>query len=147
MSDPETHTVLKLWCRPVEGGPVEPRDALELTSAGGVMGDHTFGGKRHVTLIFEDDWAAGCAELGRDVDPSGRRANVMLSGGNGQRLVGQTIRLGDVRVEVKSITAPCPIMNQAATGLMDALKPDGRAGVWGLVLDEGTLRPGDLLRA
>jgi MOSC domain-containing protein YiiM len=147
MSDPDTHTVLKLWCRPVEGGPPESRDALELKTEGGVVGDHTYGGKRHVTLIFEDDWAAGCAELGREVDPSGRRANVMLSGGNGQRLVGNTIQVGDVRIEVKSITAPCPIMEKAAVGLMDALKPDGRAGVWGMVLDDGTLRPGDQLQA
>jgi MOSC domain-containing protein YiiM len=146
---PETdgllHMVLALWRRPTSGGPMEPRDALECARDGGVVGDHTFGGSRHVTLIFEDDWKAATTELGHGVDPSGRRANVLLSGGNGQRLVGRTIRLGALRIEVKSITSPCKIMERAATGLMDALKPDGRGGVWGTILNDGTLRPGDAL--
>ena len=144
-TDDHTHTVLKLWLRPVAGGPMQPRESLELKREGGVVGDHTFGGKRHVTLIFEDDWNAAVAELGREVDPSGRRANVLLSGGNGQRLVGRTIRLGGLRVEVQSITSPCAVMEQAAEGLAEALEPDGRAGVWVRLLDDGTLRPGDAL--
>lgn len=146
MNDADTHTVLKLWRRPIAGGPMEPCDILELKTDGGVVGDHTFGGSRHLTLIFEDDWNAAAAELGREVDPSGRRANVLLSGGNGQRLVGRTIRLGGVRVEVKSVTSPCAVMERAGKGLMNALKPDGRAGVWGRLLDDGTLRPGDALQ-
>ncbi len=141
------HAVLRLWVRPRAGGPMEARDQLQLTAGQGVVGDHTYGRMRHVTIVFEDDWNAAGAELGRAVDPAGRRANVLVSGGGGRHYVGRTLRLGDVRVEIKGITAPCPVMEQAAEGLRAALEPDGRAGVWGRVLDDGELVPGQQLRA
>ena len=71
--------VRRLWIRSASGADMEEREALRLDAGQGVEGDHTHGTKRHVTLIFEDDWAAACATLGRDVDPSCRRANVLLS--------------------------------------------------------------------
>ena len=121
---------------------MEEQPALRLEAGEGIVGDHTHGKKRHVTLIFEDDWAAACAALGRSVDPSGRRANVLLSGGDGGALVGTRIRIGSVLIEVRKETAPCGTMEQAAEGLMDALVPDCRGGVWGRVLEGGVLEPG-----
>ena len=59
------------------------------------------------------------------MDPAGRRANVLVSGGGGRRYVGRHIRLGPVLVEIKGITEPCPVMEQAAVGMRDALKPAG----------------------
>lgn len=122
------------------------REQLELQTGMGVVGDHTFGRMRHVTLVFVDDWNAAAAQLGREVDPAGRRANVLLSGGDGQRFVGRTVRVGDITLEIKGITTPCPVMDKAAVGMRVALQPEGRAGVWGRVLSGGTLRPGDALR-
>ena len=55
------------------------------------------------------------------MDPAGRRANVLVSGGQGPRFVGQIIRLGPARIEIKGITEPCPVMEQAAKGLRDAV--------------------------
>jgi len=147
MTDPEApeHRVLKLWYRPVAGGPMVERERLEVEAGHGVVGDHTFGHMRHVTLVFIDDWNAAAAELGLQVDPAGRRANVLLSGGRGLRFVGRTVRLGAIELEVKGITAPCPVMDKAAPGMKLALQPEGRAGVWARVLSGGTLRPGDTL--
>src|SRR5215813_9690286 len=146
---PETpepdHRILKLWSRPIAGGPMVERERLEVLAGRGVVGDHTFGHMRHVTLVFVDDWNAAAAELGVPVDPAGRRANVLLSGGRGARFVGETVRLGDVELEIKGITTPCPVMDKAAPGMRVALQPEGRAGVWGRVLAGGTLRPGDAL--
>ena len=124
---------------------MESQDALELEAGKGIVGDHTFGRMRHVTIVFEDDWAAAAAVLGKPVDPAGRRANVLVSGGQGARLVGQTIRLGATRIEIKGITEPCPVMEQAAVGMRDALKPDGRAGVWGRILEGGRVAVSDVL--
>ena len=31
-----------------------------------------------MTIVFADDWAAACAELGREVPPDARRANAQL---------------------------------------------------------------------
>lgn len=139
------HRVLRMWVRPAMDAPTAERTALTLVPGQGVDGDHAFGGRRHVTIVFQDDWAAALREHGRDVDPSARRANVLVSGGNGQRFVGQTIRLGGAVVEVKGIVNPCPVMDKASDGLQAALAPDGRGGVWGRVVEGTTLRPGDEL--
>jgi MOSC domain-containing protein YiiM len=143
MSEP--HRVLRLWRRAEAGGPMIEMDELTGLAGQGLFGDHAFGRMRHVTIVFEDDWKTAAATLGRDVDPAGRRANVLVTGGDGARLVGSTIALGALRVEVKGITEPCPVMNRAARGMQEALKPHGRAGVWGRVLVGGALRPGDEL--
>jgi MOSC domain-containing protein YiiM len=145
MSTP--HRVLRLWLRRVPGGPMETAASLSAVAGRGIEGDHTFGRMRHVTLVLEDDWNAAAATLGRAVDPAGRRANVLLSGGGGAALVGATIRVGEVRVEVKGITQPCPVMDRAAPGMQAALRPGGLAGVWGRILAGGTIRPGDELTA
>lgn len=141
------HAVCALWVRPQSGGPMVDRDTLSLHAFRGIEGDHSLGRRRHVTIVFEDDWNAAAAELGLQVDPVGRRANVLVSGGGGPAWVGRTIRLGTALVEVLGITEPCDVMERAATGLRDALKPDGRAGVWGRVLEDGAVRLGDALTA
>jgi MOSC domain-containing protein YiiM len=146
MSDLD-HRVLRLWRRETAGGPMIELDALDAVESGGILGDHTFGRLRHVTIVFEDDWNAAAATLSRDVDPAGRRANVLVSGSQGARFVGGVVRIGPVRVEVKGITAPCPVMDKAAPGMQQALEPDGRAGVWGRVVAGGRIAVGDELTA
>ena len=149
---PNEHRVLRLWVRRAEAATPDEQPALTLIAAegrdgrGGVEGDHKLGAKRHVTLIFEDDWNEATAELGHDVDPAGRRANVLLSGGDGGALIGTTVHIGETVIDIRSETAPCDIMNQAADGLEDALKPNCRAGVWGVIRTGGTLRVGDALQ-
>jgi MOSC domain-containing protein YiiM len=142
---PGLHRVIRMWVRRSAGGPMEPRGTLDAVAGSGIAGDHTQGRLRHVTLIFENDWNAAAATLGRAVDPAGRRANVLLSGGGGRELVGKRVRIGEVVVDVKGITSPCPVMEKAAPGMQAALRPEGRAGVWGRVVIGGTLRPGDAL--
>jgi MOSC domain-containing protein YiiM len=142
---PDPHRVLGLWLRPTPGAPVVPAQTIEAVSGSGLTGDHTFGRMRHVTIVFEDDWRAAAATLGREVDPAGRRANVLVSGGGGARFVGTTIRIGDVAIEVKGVTEPCPVMDEAAPGMQAALKPGGLAGVWGRVVRGGAIGPGDEL--
>lgn len=141
----EGHRVLRLWVRPRTDAPLEERDHLAIETGKGVVGDHAHGRLRHVTIVFEDDFAAAARVLGRPVDPSARRANVLVSGGDGRRFVGRTIRLGGVTLEVKGLVAPCDAMDRAAQGLKDALAPDGRAGIWGRVVEGAVLRPGDVL--
>ncbi len=143
MTDAGIHSITRLWVRPAEGAPMEPRDALDLVAGEGVRGDHAFSRMRHVTIVFADDWNRAAAAIGREVDPVGRRANVLVTGGHGARFVGKTIRLGGATIEVKGITRPCPQMDKAAPGMMDALKPDGRSGVWGRVVSGAVVRIGD----
>ena len=51
--------------------------------------------RRQVTIIDEGAWAETQLELGVDVDPSARRANVMLRGIDLEESRGKTLRLGD----------------------------------------------------
>lgn len=140
------HSVLRLWVRPEPEKPLVEVPSLRLVAGSGVEGDHAFGRMRHVTIVFADDWAAATRVLGRDVDPSARRANVLVAGGGGVSWIGRRVRLGTSVVEIKGIVSPCPVMDAAAQGLQEALRPDGRAGVWGRVVEDGDLVPGDELR-
>ena len=139
------HEIKRLWVRPEKGGAVVPVDRIELQAGSGVVGDHKFEGRRHVTIVFEGDWAAAVEEVGTPVDPSARRANVLVSGADGRRFVDRTIHLGETVIEVKGIVAPCARMDEAEPGLRKAMEPDGRGGIWGQVVTGGVLRPGDLL--
>ncbi|MHC4859913.1 MAG: MOSC domain-containing protein [Planctomycetota bacterium] len=139
------HEVVGLWVRPVKSGEMVARDSLAIEIGGGVVGDHAFGKERHVTLVFVEDWSAATRDLGRSVSPTARRANVLVTGGGGVRLIGSTIRLGEIELDVKGITKPCARMDEASRGLKTALEPDGRAGIWGRVTVGGTIRVGDRL--
>lgn len=132
--------VLALWLRATPGAAPQAQEQLELEAGRGVIGDHTFGRKRHLTLIFQDEWAQACAALGREVDPAGRRANVLLSGRGSLDLIGCRVRIGEVELRIEGETRPCATMERAAVGLMAALEPAGRAGVWGRALKGGRLR-------
>lgn len=136
----EAPRILKLWLRRVEGGPVEEQEVLRLHAGKGVVGDHTYGRMRHVTFLCVEDWETAGASLGVHPDPSLRRANVLLSGGNAGQLLKRRVRIGDVVVEIKGETAPCPVMEKAAVGMREALQQDTRAGVWARVLEGGELR-------
>ena len=97
--------------------------------------------------MFEEDWADAVRDLGKEVEAKARRANVLVTGGGGERLVGARIRLGEVELKMKGVVDPCRRMDEAEMGLREALKPSARAGVWGIVTAGGTIRVGDQLAA
>jgi MOSC domain-containing protein YiiM len=141
------HEVLKLWIRAVPRGEMIERDSLLLEKDLGVVGDYCHGRKRHVTIVFQDDWRQAERQLGRPVDPAKRRANILVGGGAGLDYCGRTVRIGECLIEIQGETRPCARMEDAAGGLMTALQPDGRAGIWGRVLRGGAIRLGDVLAA
>ena len=79
MDEPTTtgHTIQRTWIRREAGAVPEEQTRLTLIAGEGVVDDHARGRKRHVTLVFEDDWNAAARDLGVEVDPVGRRANVL----------------------------------------------------------------------
>lgn len=134
------HEVLQLWVRPASGRAPEAQDALELRAGEGIVGDHTLGQKRHVTLIFQEDWNVALLELGMVLPPMARRANVLLSGGRGSDWIGERMRVGECLLEIHGETRPCDLMEKTQAGLRAALEPEGRGGVWGRILEGGQLR-------
>jgi MOSC domain-containing protein YiiM len=82
-------------------------------------------------------------ELGADVDPSERRANLMVSGIDLHDTRGHVLFVGECAIEIGGETRPCERMDDAHPGLREAMKPDWRGGVFGRVLVGGTVRRGD----
>lgn len=78
-----------------------------------------------------------------DVEPSMRRANVMVSGIRLQGSRNRILALGDVRIRLYGETRPCERMDAQVAGLTDALDPNWNGGVFGVVLDDGEVRLGD----
>jgi MOSC domain-containing protein YiiM len=85
-------------------------------------------------------------ELGVDVPPVARRANVLVSGVDLPRSRGRVLRLGGVRVRILGEVTPCERMDEAHEGLRAAMRPDWRGGVFGEVLDDGLVSVGDVAR-
>lgn len=135
--------VSKLWLRPMSRAPSKNVTSAVAVENQGLEGDHAVGGKRQVTLIDRESWSEACDELGVAVDPVERRANVLVEGLRLGPTIGQRLRVGEVLLEILGETAPCELMDDAQLGLHAALRPDRRAGVFGRILEGGTIRVGD----
>jgi len=100
--------------------------------------------KRQVSLMELSDWKAATAEIGVEVEWQRRRANLLVDGLDLPQRAGAVIRIGEMaRIETTMECDPCIRMEQVASGLMEALRPDWRGGVLGRVLSEGEIRVGD----
>ena len=122
--------------------PMVEVDVAEITAAAGVTGD--FRGRssgRQVTVLSTEDWQAACAELGRELPWTTRRANLLVEGLSLRGTTGAVLRIGDVLLQVTGETDPCSRMEEAAEGLCSALTPDWRGGACCRVIQGGTVRP------
>lgn len=133
-----------IWTKRAKRGPMDLVDRATLVAGEGIEGDANRGrARRQVTVIDRAAWDRATAELGVDVDPSARRANVMVSGVDLEESRGRVLRLGPCRVRIEGETTPCSRMDEAADGLQRALGPEWRGGVYGVVLDGGEIVVGD----
>ena len=108
------------------------------------MDDHGTGKKRQITLLALESWKAAEATLGREIDWTTRRANILVDGIDLASLIyGGQLQLGECTVEVLGETFPCDLMDQLEPGLKDALLPQVRGGVYGAIVTEGTVSIGD----
>jgi MOSC domain-containing protein YiiM len=119
---------------------VERADAI---AGRGLIGNADQGRRRQITIIDEAAWREAAAETGHPVDPSKRRANVMLRGIPLAESRGKLLRLGECLVRILGETRPCEQMEEAQAGLRKALSPNWRAGVFGEIVEGGAIRVGD----
>jgi MOSC domain-containing protein YiiM len=119
--------------------PMERVDEAELVAGRGLVGNADQGGWRQVTIIDEDAWHQATEELGVDVDPSARRANVMIRGLDLENSRGRKIVLGDCIINIRGENPPCRLRDQ----MQEFLKPHWRAGIFGEIVQGGTIRVGD----
>ena len=101
------------------------------------------GGNRQITIIEEEVWFGLMHHLNADIDPSSRRANLMISGLSLKDSRKKILKVGDCRILIKGETKPCERMDEALSGLRATMHPDWRGGAYGRVLEGGTVRIGD----
>ena len=73
-------TIAAIWIKPASGAPMKPVDEADLVAGRGLKGNADQGGWRQITIIDEAAWRTATDEVGMEVDPSARRANVMVRG-------------------------------------------------------------------
>ena len=98
---------------------------------------------RGVTLLDLAAWQRAVDELGAEVDPVERRANLLVEGIPLQPVPGATLRVGTALLEVTRETDPCVRMDEKKPGLFAALARDARGGVCCRVIESGSARAGD----
>lgn len=122
---------------------MDPVEAATLVEGKGVEGSANFGSYRQVTIITLDRWLAMMGEIGADVDPSARRADLMISGLDLERSRDRLINLGTCLLRIGGEVKPCERMDEAYGGLRDVMRPHWSGGAWAEVLRGGDIVIGD----
>jgi MOSC domain-containing protein YiiM len=132
----------QIWIKRSTQGRMDPVDAAVLDDKG-LAGNANRGGRRQVTIIARERWAELMRDLGADLPPSTRRANLMVSGIDLQGSRGRILRVGNTRLMINGETRPCEQMEAAHAGLQALMRDRWGGGVFAAVIDGGDLHVGD----
>lgn len=124
-------------------GPMREVAVATVEVGGGIIGGEKPSAKRGVTFISSAQWAEVMRLLGSDKPWHTRRANVLVDATRLDLWLGKTVRVGTALIRIHAETRPCELMNELLPGLLEALKPECRAGVYGEVLEAGQFAVGD----
>jgi len=134
----------RIWLKPVKGEPLQEVEHASVRSNHGLVGNAERGGPRQVTVLSAEDWEAANTEVGAELDPSARRANILVTGlSDLVESTGRVLRVGEARIQVTGETQPCSLMDAAHQGLRAAMEASWRGGVHGIVLNDADLAVGD----
>jgi MOSC domain-containing protein YiiM len=132
-----------IWIKRARRGRMAAAAAATMVAGRGLDGNADQGGRRQVTIIEKEAWQRHMRALNAALDPSARRANLMVSGVPLAGMRGRTLGIGGCRVRILGETKPCERMEQALAGLRDVMYPDWGGGAFGEVLDDGIIQVGD----
>ena len=133
-----------IWLKRSKGGPMDAKAAATLRANKGIVGNADQGGTRQVTIIEKEVWESLMDQVGGDLDPGSRRANLLVSGNIGlAHTTGRVLKIGSCRVRICGETKPCGQMEEALPGLQEALKDNWGGGAFGEVVNDGEIAVGD----
>jgi MOSC domain-containing protein YiiM len=132
--------------RDTSRAPMKEQQQVEVTLQHGIVQDYRGTGLRQVTFLDAGQWQEVLDELGVDLPWYARRANVLIAGIDLPTTVGRRLQVGACRFAIGGETTPCDRMDELQPGLRRILTPALRGGVWGKVLQGGTLRVGDAVQ-
>jgi MOSC domain-containing protein YiiM len=122
---------------------MDPVPHATLEVGRGLIGNADQGGRRQVTIIERERWDAHMAKLNAAIDPSARRANLMITGVALANTRGRMLRVGDTVIRIYGETKPCNLMDQALPGLREAMYENWGGGAFGEVMEGGRIAVGD----
>ncbi len=134
-----------IWIKRVRRGKMDPVSRAELREGHGIVGNANVGGRRQVTIIEREAWERHMAAHSASLDPSTRRANLMVSGCALADSRGRVLRVGPCRVRILGETKPCEQMEEALPGLRQTMYANWGGGAFGEVLDDGIIAVGDVV--
>ena len=132
-----------IWIKRMKRGPMDAAERAVLVAGRGLAGNAEQGGRRQVTLLEAEGWAATITDLGAALPPSVRRANVLLRGVALANSRGRVLAVGPCRLRVFTEVPPCRKMDDAFPGLQQAMRPAWRGGVAAEVVEGGEIGVGD----
>jgi MOSC domain-containing protein YiiM len=135
--------VTNIYLRPSARTPVREVESAQAHAGAGLDGDHARGGNRQITLIERESRQAALDDLGRaDFPPGRRRANIVVEEFALTAAFGRRIRIGECVIAIVTELAPCKLMEDVTTGLMQALAPHCRGGAYGRIVTSGRIEVG-----
>ena len=135
----------QIWIKRAHRGLMDPASDGRLEAGQGLVGSANYGGRRQVTIIAAERWAELEAVLGATIDPSLRRANLLVSGIDLVESHDRVLSVGPLSLMIGGETRPCVRMEVAHPGLQEALMSRWGGGAWALVEQGGEFQVGDVV--
>ena len=132
-----------IWIKRYRRGPMDAVARATLKAHVGIENNTDQGGRRQITLIEQEVWQMLMKQVGANLSPETRRANLLLSGIQLAQSRKRILYIGSCRIRILGETKPCERMEEAWPGLQRAMYPDWAGGAFGEVLDDGEIAVGD----